>query len=425
MLALIQFFFLFSNSIYLKTYATNGSTLDASEYSAQYEKVRSEIRYLSELDRSFYRVSSSPDNTNEPMQLDYASVSHFSSTDKSAVKDFMARFGYRFFRDSWVSYGNGVTAATDSLFSVKYLRTNTASHKNYPVIFEDASGTALLENPNALGVAFIADKSVLTTALEDRNPFLRQNQAFSAILGRPVELFSSVDSPVFEVYGSNRTSNYQDATVYFCDDPQAEFSFVYRFRALSSDPVYMYTYAPYFDHVDLKLVAQLYVNGEHFGEYMGAESWETVCLGCFEAGEEIEVVIKPDYEYFVLGESYICHENLSLLSDCAKEIKARAGSAELEKSSSSSLSWAGNISEQSQVLLLTVPNERGWELKIDGNRACIMDAFGTLMAIEMEPGEHSVELKYIPAGFRTGLILSAFSAISVLVSLRVYRKKQG
>lgn len=421
LIASLQILLIFQNSIYLRTYASNGAVLDADEYAHEYMLSRQEMDFISDYDDSFYRVAGKAENQNEAMQLHYNSLSHFSSTDKSNVKDFVLRFGLQFFYDSWVAYGNGATATTDAFFSIKYIRDNISPQKDYPTIY-DTNGGTIVQNPNALGIAMIADRAVLDEQLNNRNPFIRQNQAISAILGETAEIFTPVDELVVEHHNLAPPNAYLDGNVYFREDAEEEAAFVYHFTAASTDPVYMYSYAPLPGHIDLNLVAQLYVNGEHLCEYMGPYTWETVYLGCFEVGEDVEVVIKPEYDYFIMGNSYIYHEDMSLLADCAGTINERSG-AQLERLSSSSLRWCGSIAEDGQLLMLTVPNERGWNLKVDGKSADISTAFGCLMAIHLEPGAHCVELDFIPYGLYAGFAVS-FVSLLILIIWEIHSKKR-
>ena len=61
---------------------------------------------------------------------------------------------------------------------------------------------------------------------------------------------------------------------------------------------------------------------------------------------------------------------------------------------------------------------------MDGNPAQAERAFGVLMAIPLEPGEHQVELRYTPPGLRAGVCISAAAAALTAGAVLFRRKKR-
>lgn len=69
------------------------------------------------------------------MKYAYNGVSHFSSTEKNAVKRFMADLGYISFKEFWASYGTGSTMAADSLLGIKYVYSALPVDKGYTELY--------------------------------------------------------------------------------------------------------------------------------------------------------------------------------------------------------------------------------------------------------------------------------------------------
>ena len=56
----------------------------------------------------------------------------------------------------------------------------------------------------------------------------------------------------------------------------------------------------------------------------------------------------------------------------------------------------------------------GWRAWVDGQRAPDLCADGILQGIPVRAGKHDVELRYAPASFRLGLLLSCLTALALL-----------
>ena len=121
-----------------------------------------------------------------------------------------------------------------------------------------------------------------------------------------------------------------------------------------------------------------------------------------------------------LGQAVFQPVMRSLAEACA-EINSRSKDASLEKIKNSHLRWEGAVSEENRVLLFTVPHDKGWRAEVDGQPAEIVTALDTLIALELEPGEHIVELRFTPPGLYAGLAISA-SALLLFILL-IKRKR--
>ena len=57
-------------------------------------------------------------------------------------------------------------------------------------------------------------------------------------------------------------------------------------------------------------------------------------------------------------------------------------------------------------LILSIPNEEGWTLYVDGKETEILDFKEAFISVYLEEGQHEIELKYMTPGLKTGAILS-------------------
>lgn len=82
------------------------------------------------------------------------------------------------------------------------------------------------------------------------------------------------------------------------------------------------------------------------------------------------------------------------------------------------------VCEDREYLFLSVPYSKGWTAYVDGQKTDILRANVGFMAIPLEGGAHSIELKYITPGLRTGIICSLLSLGTIIVICFRNRKKK-
>lgn len=86
---------------------------------------------------------------------------------------------------------------------------------------------------------------------------------------------------------------------------------------------------------------------------------------------------------------------------------------------------SGNINlEKRKLLCISIPYSEGWSATVDGEGAELLQADDMLMAIELDAGEHQVELTYRTPYLLQGLMLSIGGIIIFIGILIIQRKKK-
>ena len=86
---------------------------------------------------------------------------------------------------------------------------------------------------------------------------------------------------------------------------------------------------------------------------------------------------------------------------------------------------SGNINlEKRKLLCISIPYSEGWSATVDGEDAELLQADDMLMAIELDAGEHQVELTYRTPYLLQGLMLSIGGIIIFIGILIIQRKKK-
>ncbi|MGN0419559.1 MAG: YfhO family protein [Acetatifactor sp.] len=75
------------------------------------------------------------------------------------------------------------------------------------------------------------------------------------------------------------------------------------------------------------------------------------------------------------------------------------------------------------ALITSLPYDEGWNVYVDGVRTNYQKMLDAFLMVDIPPGEHTVEFRYIPKGFREGCVLAAISLIVIVIYYGVKRKQ--
>lgn len=85
---------------------------------------------------------------------------------------------------------------------------------------------------------------------------------------------------------------------------------------------------------------------------------------------------------------------------------------------------SGNIrNDEKGILALNIPYKNGWTGKVDGKKVDLLKVNGIFTGIELEQGNHSLELRYITPGLVLGGIISIVSLVICLIWYVINRRK--
>ncbi len=77
-----------------------------------------------------------------------------------------------------------------------------------------------------------------------------------------------------------------------------------------------------------------------------------------------------------------------------------------------------------KFLCLSIPYSEGWTAYVDGQEVELKKANGMYMGMELEAGEHEIELKYMTPGLKAGALCSLVGII-LIISISIYHRKRN
>lgn len=398
--------------------ALNGRMTRAGSFTQYVRSTLPVVEWVKENDDSFYRMEKLFSRSkNDAMQFDYAGISHFCSTEKTVTKRFVGDWGYSKNWDQWRTYYQGSTIAADTFFGIKYLlaKEDTDKLKFYSHLHTE-NDISIYENPWVLPMAFPVSSSILSADIQNYDVFLRQNQIFSAMVDESVGIFNK--ATVQEVSIENLSCVQNEADCTFTKESKSGDAYInYKIKCLKDDLLYMDI--PKITGKNTPKV-EVYIEDEPMNASLTSAQRFVVCLGRYHADEIVNVRLKIVADSITLGDPFFYHESVDELRKCADQLR---GTGEVERLSSSHLAWNGTVTEERPVLLFSIPNETGWHISVDGKTIEPITALGCVIAVELEPGTHTVELRFIPRGFLTGTMISA-GTVALFAGIIYLQKKR-
>lgn len=326
---------------------------------------------------------------NEAMVYGYRGLNHYSSTYDSAVGDMLLDIGYSTERD--LSIVSESVLPADSLFGVKYLLSaeNVAGYEKVSSI-PDANQKAVYRNPYVLGAGMLAAGSVYDK-VESEDPFIYQNELFSNILGRKVELYKKIEP---ETSLTDQSLNFHIPSAGTGDLLYGYIDTEMQDLALSIDGEYRCDYSTWLSY---KIFNAGNGNEEH-----------TITLDRYSGTEQDAT-------------SYFYHLDQSLFEDVIRELKSKEMTTEIFDDGH----VKGNYTaDEAGIMLLTIPYDDGWTARVNGEEVEIKQAANALMAVPVTEGANEIELKYHVPGVKTGILLTIAGVLLFLGLVWFDRRKK-
>lgn len=374
-----------------------------AEYAEYVAYAEDGIKAIQEQDSSFYRMEKNFRRThNDAMAYGFNGLSHFSSTQKEITKEFLGRMGFRN-NGNWAFYNDGSTAFADCFLGIKYLLSQFDAHgKPYPIIM---SGDRywVFENPYVLPLGFGITEDILDVNMQNTNTFEIQNEIADSFTSKENQIYTEIEMKDMQIENLSK-----EGTTYTKINPEQEAYIEYHLNIDREDLVYLYLTAPSLQEADLV------INGwDNRGQYFSRYSWDVMDLGGYKPGDVLSVRLSLTGNSLDIDDAYFYYENENALIHWYQE--SQIDRWEPEKVTSSYLKGTVNMSEDNPYLMFSVPYEKDWKVIIDGEVTDTEKVLEALLAVKIEPGEHFVEIKYIPRGLYIGVIISLFSIFGTIV----------
>lgn len=397
-LIVVAVLFLSEVTLSTKLQMDNYHAADFSEYRNYVMEQETQIDALEEYDDGFYRVSQTtsrsvfPGNItpyyNDGLAYGYWSIAGYTSSPDDIQREFLDRLGYPINGENMCIVNTSILGA-DSLLGVKYV-LSPYSINGLELVEELGvhNGKMVYENPYCLPMAVVFQDNTLTVN-NDSNPFVYQNELYSKLLGKTVELYIPLDVV--------KTENKYNITI-----PDGNYA--------------LYGNLPWQSDAN----ATLNVNGYYETTYA---CWLSPSVFYIPTNVEDESAVvsvaAANINGFIIGEEQFYALDLDKLAEVTERISSNEVEAIQIENGYAAISVKA---EKGEKLYVSVPYDSGWKIRLNGNEV-EPELFGDCMyVIPLEEGNNEVEMVYSVPYLNIGVVVSIVSFI-VLVIIAILEKK--
>ena len=372
-------FFLAVTELFVNFDMTGLSVTSRVSYTKNWDSVKDLLERVNEQDQApFYRVEEMERLTkNEAAVYGYASSTIFSSLMNIGVSRFYRLLGMEGGKNFY-SY-SGATPLSSAMLSVKYLISNSPEDQSpLRTLVADDGKNYIYENWYCLPLGFMMDVD-----FESR---------WNAIQREPVNNLNNMAKAL----GAN-----EDLLVLLPEACEAQEE---KTRITVSEDAYLYG-----TYVNTSVTNLTVKNQKRERKFTKCDHGYILDLGWCKAGDELEITNTSGVSEFKV-------EVYKLNLDALNQAYAKLSEQTLELSDVSDTKLEGSIHVKTPGnLILSIPQEEGWSVWIDGKEVkgeMFMESF---MKIPLIRGEHQVALRYKTPGLVLGAAISLGSLACFLL----------
>lgn len=353
------------------------------------------------IDRTTTRVDSAA--LNEGLALGYDQLSSYSSANNPQAIALLNSLGYSSVGEFSTRYAEPILAV-DALLGVKYAITEQAPAGYVAMPKPCDTANAMYENPYALSLGIAASKDIQNCTLEGENPFEKQNDLYSKILGQKVELYTEIDAA--------KTADSQDAKQWSVTVPAGSIGYLYINKDANAG-----SYWPIALTIDQRTInneAWRFDNNiRQIADASDTPSQHTVSMGVAEGYTDMPQGDEP--VFYAL--------NLEAFKQIIDELKT----SEFVPTVFEDGKVEGEYTAENDCnLLLSAPYDDGWSVTINGAAAELTPAADKGMScLSVQKGTNIIVMTYKTPGALAGLAVSLTTATALIAAGLYTRHKKS
>lgn len=353
------------------------------------------------IDRTTTRVDSAA--LNEGLALGYDQLSSYSSANNPQAIALLNSLGYSSVGEFSTRYAEPILAV-DALLGVKYAIAEQVPAGYVAMPKPGDTASAVYENPYVLNLGVAASKDIQNCTLEGENPFEKQNDLYSKILGHKVELYTEIDA--------TKTAGSQDAKQWSVTVPAGSIGYLYINKDANAGSYW--PVALTIDHRTINNEAWRFDNNiRQIADASDAQSSHTVSLEVAEGYTDMPQDNEP--VFYAL--------NLEVFEQIIDELKTSQFVPAVFEDGKVEGEYTA---ENDGNLLLSVPYDDGWSVTINGAAAELTPAADKGMScLSVQKSTNNIVMTYKTPGALAGLAVSLATATALIAAGLYTRHKKS
>lgn len=390
-------------------------------------------------DTKFYRMASTfAYSRTSPSLLTYSGLENFSSTLEKSTSDhfsFMGDIG----SFSSTIYSNG-TPLTDALYGVRYYMdfkdapdnqkdsqpgkmnftryTNRYDMDRYftEKVYEDER-YIVRKNPNSFSIAYGTNNLISDLKFNSNDAVNNQNRILNAMQGVTVGSAGYVD--YFTPLGFN---DIEVENVEVVKENKDNGEYVYRRKDNTKEGVIRYKFTPQSDNTYYLFSPQALVNKSGYSVLVNGDTISNLAMSVqrqlwqiTDRTSQKESVIEFRFQFDDIDLSHLVLYRADI--EKIKEVLDARKNQELnvEQFNNTHIVGKVNITDESTVMMTSIPYNEGWKIKVDGKPVETKKSWDSFLSFPISRGKHKVELFFKQKWSTLGLVLSVLSLIVLFI----------
>ena len=375
------------------------------EFSKYIKEGEEQINDIKNYDDGFYRISQTSTrnmdlknnltaNYNESMAFKYMGISSYTSDPDRNQREFLHNIGYKKEGDNFNIINTSILGA-DSLLGVKYILSDYPINGLIETKIPEKNGKKVYENIYAMPLAFTYkenDKLLTSNENNTENPFRQQNELYSKLLNKDVELYI----PLNYLYEETVESRTKVVKTYNLEIPKGNYAI---YGSIGS-----------FESAEEKEIF-LNVNDDSKIKYMSWLAPSVFYIPTIEGDNSAKVelisnmILNIDYEWFY-----------ALDLDVLKEIKEEITNDNVKINNFENGKVNINVQNNNdEKLIVSIPYDSGWKVTVNGKKVTPELFADCLMMISLENGDNNIEMTYSTPYINLGIIATIFGIICLIL----------
>ena len=390
-------------------------------YDESYSSIKKLVDYTKENNSSFYRMENlNPVSANDSFNYGYSGISMFSSIRNRHSSYYLNALGYRSLGTNLnIRYANN-TLLMDSLIGMKYNLSKESLNKFGYKKIATADNFSLYENNYQLPLGVMTDDEIYEAGAVETQATLFNH------LAETDENFFTFDS-LKQITSKNlietsKKINQTKISIYAPKNIEEPMEVEWEAKIPANKQAYFSFYPINYQTLgSTKLSVE--VNGETYTT--GAfDTGQYYSLGYYDKESTVRFKTifsnlkdKNKVEYVAPDLALMDTQKFAAAFDKVKEkgielsIKGRKvnGTVDLK---------------QDQVLLTSIPYDKGWKAYIDGKKVSIPTFKSALLTLPIPAGKHKIQFVFLPEGLVVGLLLLIVCFSTFIVYLKLIVRKE-
>ena len=400
-------------------------------------------------DEKFYRIATDfAYSRTVPSLVSYPGLSTFSSSLERSTMDHFAYMG-DLGVNAATEYTNG-TPLTDALYGVRYYMhakefdpkemeahpekmyfyrfTNRFDMGRYytETVYED-NRFVVYKNPHSFPLAYGTNSLVKNIQFGANNAFANQNIILNSMEGHQkntgdyVEYFKPLAFTGIETENliEEKVNKETGEAIYRRADSSKEGIIRYKVIPRSNNTYYFFVPATLIPKQDYSVLVnnKWLPNSKTFTQ---RQIWQ---LTDMTENQESVIEFRFRTDTIDMSQAGVYRAELDQIQEVLEKRKQQG--LKVTKFSNTHIDGDVTITDDSDVMMTSIPYSAGWQVKVDGQSVPTERAWNSFLSFPITKGKHKVEFVFKTRGSLIGALLSIVAVVSLLIIRKRWKKEQS